>query len=100
MMYKNAPTKMEVVYCAPEERELDAPPRLWHRARISIPCFDLEQAERISKQIAAICGHCIEAIVGMTDDEGTQNFGEVVFKRTIVPVDAQALAEEREEVAP
>ncbi len=90
----NAPTKDRVVYPEPEAVELNAPPRAWLRCRIVIPCFDEEQANRISEKVAEICGHSLEHLWCITDDEGTVVRGETVVGRRIVPVSAEALIEE------
>lgn len=89
-----APTKTQVYYKADEPRELTAPPRVWQRARIVIPCFDADSAEELSKKLAVIVAHDIEWIMGVTDDEATEKFGEVVLQRKFVPVDAMTVAEE------
>lgn len=95
-----APTKREVFYPEPKAIELEAPPRIWSRYRIVIPCFDETQASGISEKVASICGHTVEQIWCATDDEGSQSLGEIVMARRIVPVIGEMLIESEVEPMP
>ena len=95
-MFDKPPTKGRVAYPDAPERTLDAPPRIWDRYQIVIPCFDAEQADRISAAVAKICGHSLERIWAATDDGGTELFGAVVMERRIVPNSARTLLESQE----
>lgn len=78
----------------PEPMELEVHPRVWSRWRLVVPCFNEEQARRISGKLAEICGHDIEAFYSVTDDEGVHALGDVVVRREQVPTQCFAVAEE------
>ena len=93
-----APKQKQVFYPDSKAIEHEAPPRIWNRFRIVIPCFDESQAKSISEKVAAICGHSVERIWCVTDDEGTESLGEIAITREIVPVVGEMLAEDEVEV--
>ena len=78
----------------PEPPAIQVQPRIWSRWRLVVPCFDEEQARRISAQLAEIAGHDIEAFYSVTDNEGSQQLGDVVVLREQVPTNCLVAATE------
>ena len=61
-----------------------------HRYRIVVPCFDKEQAERISDQLANFASHSVEKIVAVSSE--SENLGEVVVGRRRVDCNARGVS--------
>ena len=89
-----APTRKPVYFPEPPEINLEAPPRIWHRYRIVIQAYDQEQADRLSEKVAEFCGHSVEQLWSVTDDEGNGLMGEAVLQRKTVPVNARVPLED------
>ncbi len=76
------------------EFELGEYPQLtvFDRYQVVIPCFDKEQADRISGQVAKFCGHYVERLYGLTRMDGEPTIlSETVMERKSVGVDLEGL---------
>ena len=56
------------------------PPVMWQRARVVVNCADMEQAERIAKQVQEFASCEVEPIFAVTSEDG-ELLGEIAVDR-------------------
>lgn len=86
---------MPDTYPEPEPFLYGTDPRLWAgRCRVVIPCFNLEQAERIAERVAEFCSCDLERLICITNNDATKVFSETVVERIPYLLTEPAAAED------
>lgn len=81
------------VYPEPDRALLrESYPRMWtNRCRVVIPCFDLEQAQRIAERVSEFCSCDLEQLLCVTDDNPpTKILSETPMVREFYPLKVRA----------
>jgi hypothetical protein len=88
------------VYPIPEHNPCGSgPPTIFDRWQLVIPCFDKEQADRISARVAEFCSHNKEHIWAVTDNECNTILSEAVLERELVSLPMAFIPDESEPVS-